>query len=241
MSRYFDFVYDGAPFVLGSTQHLAALAAIVLACGLVWWAVRTSDEPVRQRLRVGLIGFCVLNWLGWDAWQLAYGIWSPTYSLPLHLCTLSVPLSALMLATRSYTLYQVLYFWGFAGATNALLTPDLQIYGFPHFRYWIFFTSHGSILLALVFAAAADGYRPSWRSVGLALVATNLLLPLVGLVNWLTGGNYMYVARTPEFPSLIDYLGPWPYYIVALEFLALIAFTLVYLPYAVADRFRGAR
>jgi hypothetical integral membrane protein (TIGR02206 family) len=235
VSRYFDVVYDGPPFILGSAQHLGALAGVILACVAIWYAASRSDVSVRHQLRFGLIVFCVINWLGWDAWQLANGIWSPTYSLPLHICTLSVPLSALMLATRSFGLYQVLYFWGFAGATNALLTPDLQTYGFPHFRYWIFFTSHGSIMLALVFAATADGFRPTWRSLGLALIGTNLLLMPVGLANWLTGGNYMYVARTPEFPTLIDYLGPWPFYIFWLELLALVAFTLVYLPYALAD------
>lgn len=234
---YFGLSFDGPPFVLFSAQHLWPLAAIVAVCVLVAILTPRLTPGGREALRWGLVVFCVANWLGWDAWQLANGLWSLQYSLPLHLCTLAVPLSALMLTTRSFTLYQLLYFWGFAGATQALLTPDLQAngYNFPHFVYWIFWTSHGVILWAVVFAAAAWGYRPSWRSILLAFLITNLILVGVGLVNWLTGGNYMFVARKPAYPTLLDYLGPWPWYIIPLQLIGLVAFVLVYLPYALGD------
>jgi uncharacterized membrane protein YwaF len=39
----------------------------------------------------------------------------------------------------------------------------------------------------------------------------------VGLVNWAIGSNYMFIARKPDTPSLIDVLGPWPLYIIWLE------------------------
>jgi hypothetical integral membrane protein (TIGR02206 family) len=236
-SDFFGLDYAGPPFVLFSLQHLLPLAAIAAVCVLIAWLTPRLGPRAREGLRWGLAGFCVANWLGWDLWQIANGLWSVQYSLPLHLCTLSVPLSALMLARRSYTLYQLLYFWGFAGATQALLTPDLQAngYNFPHFVYWIFWTSHGVILWAVVYAAAAWGYRPTWRSIVTAILITNLVLVLVGVVNWLTGGNYMFIARKPEYATLIDYLGPWPWYIIPLQLLGLVAFVLVYLPYAVRD------
>ncbi len=237
LSEYFGLAYDGPPFTLLSAQHLLPLAAIAAICALI--AVVTPRLAPRGRavLRWGLAAFSVANWLGWDLWQLSNGLWSVRYSLPLHLCTLAVPLAALMLATRGYTLYQLLYFWGFAGATQALLTPDLQagIYNYPHFVYWIFWTSHGVILWAVVFAAAAWGYRPTWRSIGVAFLITNAVLAGVGAVNWLTGGNYMFVARKPDYATLIDYLGPWPWYIIPLQLIGLAAFALVYLPYAVRD------
>lgn len=229
--------FNGPPFVLFGATHLLALGGTVLACLLVALITPRLSDRGRDGLRWAICGFCVANWLGWDLWQVANGVWSPAYSLPLHLCTLSVPVAALMLATRNFTLFQLLYFWGFAGATQAMLTPDLQAngYNFPHFRFWIFFTSHGSIYLAVVFAMVGFGYRPTWRSILVTLLITNLLLIPVGLVNWLTGGNYMYVARKPEFASLIDLLGPWPWYILAIQAIAVVAFVLVYLPYAAAD------
>lgn len=235
--------FDGPPFILFSPEHLWPLAAIVALCVLLAALTPRLGPRAREGLRWGLAAFAVANWLGWDLWQLSNGLWSVRYSLPLHLCTLAVSLSALMLATRSATLYQLLYFWGFAGATQALLTPDLQANGFnfPHFVYWIFWTSHGVILWAVVFAGAAWGYRPTWRSIALAFVITNLILIGVGLVNWLTGGNYMFVARKPDYPTLLDYLGPWPWYIIPLQLIGLAAFVLVYLPYEIRDWVRDRR
>lgn len=235
--------YNGPPFVLFSFQHLAALAGVALVCVVVAVLARRLSAEGQERLRWSLFVFCVANWLGWDAWQLANGIWSVTYSLPLQLCTFSVPLAVLMLATRSFRLFEVLYFWGFAGATQAMLTPDLVTagYNFPHFRYWIFFTSHGSIYLAIIFAAVAWRYRPTWRSIPRIFLITNLYMGIVALVNWLTGGNYMFIARKPEFPSLIDFFGPWPWYIVPLELIGLLVFVIVYLPYAVGDWLRRSR
>lgn len=237
MIDYLGPVYGGPPFVLFSAQHLLALLAVAAGCALVALAAPRLSPRGQAVLRWGILGFCVANWLGWDLWQLRYGLWSPAYSLPLHLCTLSVPLSALLLATRWRTLFELLYFWGFTASVVAMLTPDLvgNGYGFPHFRYWIFFTSHGAILLAVSFAAAAWGYRPTWRSVLRAFLISNAYLLVAGLANWITGGNYVYIARQPEFPTLIDYLGPWPWYIIPLQLIALAAFVLVYLPWAIAD------
>jgi hypothetical integral membrane protein (TIGR02206 family) len=238
-----DPIYTGPPFTIFSFSHIAALGFVALACVAIAIATFYSNDRQRAWLRRGLIGFTVVNWLGWDAWQLAYGLWSAAFSLPLHLCTLSVPLSALMLLTRSYTLFQLLYFWGFTASVVAMLTPDLAGYGynFPHFRYWIFFTSHGSILLAVVYAAVAFRYRPTWRSVGLAVLLTNAYLLVAALANWLTGGNYVYIARKPDFPTLIDVLGPWPWYIIPLQLIGIAAFVLVYLPWAARDRVKAWR
>ncbi|MFQ3661511.1 MAG: TIGR02206 family membrane protein [Chloroflexaceae bacterium] len=242
-SDLFGLYFDGPPFTLFSLAHLLPLAAIVLICVLIGLLTPRLGSVGQERLRWGLALFACANWIGWDLWQLANGIWNVAYSLPLHLCTFSVPLSALMLATRNYRLYEVLYFWGFAGGTQALLTPDLTATGFnfPHFVYWIFWTSHGVVLWAVVFAAAAWRYRPTWGSIRRVVVFTGLFALGVGLVNWLTGGNYLFIARTPEFPSLIDYLGPWPWYIIPLLFLSLLAFLLVYAPYALSDWLRERR
>lgn len=240
-SDFFGLGFDGPPFTLFSTAHVLPLVAVALICVLVALITPRLSPAGQARLRWGLALFSLANWLSWDLWQLANGIWSVTYSLPLHLCTLAVPLSAVMLAWRSYRLYEVLYFWGFAGSTQALLTPDLTTsgYNFPHFVYWIFWTSHGVILWVVLFAAAAWGYRPTWGSILRVVIITNVFMLYVGLMNRVTGGNYMFIARTPEFPSLIDYLGPWPWYILPLQLLGILAFVLIYLPYAVGDWLRA--
>lgn len=239
MRDLFAFHYTGEPFELFSPAHiLAVLFIIIVNVGLALW-LRSGPAPrMREALRYGLAVVCLLQQPVWDAWQLAVGIWSPQYSLPLHLCMLATILCGIMLLMRSYGLYEVLYFWVLAGATQALLTPDLQIYGFPHFRFWIFFTAHGAILSAVVFMTFAYSYRPTWASIGRVVLVTNTYLLFVGIVNFYTGGNYMFVAHKPAFPSLIDYLGPWPWYILILQLIGVVLFVLCYLPFALSDRRR---
>jgi hypothetical integral membrane protein (TIGR02206 family) len=33
-------------------------------------------------------------------------------------------------------------------------------------------------------------------------------------VNWLTGANYGFLNRKPEINSVLDVLGPWPWYLL---------------------------
>ena len=68
--------------------------------------------------------------------------------------------------------------------------------------------------------------RPSWRIFGL----TNLYAAGPGLLKRIFGTNYGYLAHKPVQPSLLDYCGPWPYYLVAMEVLMLGSLYLYYAP-----------
>lgn len=236
ISHYFSRSYN-LPFVPFSASHGGAIAVIVAACAALAIWLRRADLAPRRRefIRHVLATFALLNVIIWYVWEWNVGLSSWAYSLPLQICTAATILCPLMLWWRSYRLFEIVYFWGFAGATQALLTPDIGPYDFPHFVFITFFTSHGSIFLCLVFMLVAERYRPRWSSIGRVLLVTLGCLVLAGLANWLTGGNYMYLAYKPDIPTLIDALGPWPWYIFGLIGLGAAAFVIVYLPFAVRD------
>src|SRR5258708_5522269 len=71
------------------------------------------------------------------------------------------------------------------------------------------------------------------RVFGLAFV---LMVPDAG-INLVSDGNYMYLRHTPGADSLLDVLGPWPWYIVGAAALALVLFAILDLPFSVG-RFR---
>ncbi|MDH3865332.1 MAG: YwaF family protein, partial [Gammaproteobacteria bacterium] len=48
--------------------------------------------------------------------------------------------------------------------------------------------------------------------------------------------NYMDTGQKPATPSLLDMLGPWPWYLLAGELIAVLLVLLLYLPFALADR-----
>jgi hypothetical integral membrane protein (TIGR02206 family) len=67
------------------------------------------------------------------------------------------------------------------------------------------------------------------------VVGANLYMLLVGLVNALIGSNYLFIAHKPYTPSLLDVLGPWPWYILSAEAVGLAVGLLLYLPFALRD------
>jgi uncharacterized membrane protein YwaF len=50
-------------------------------------------------------------------------------------------------------------------------------------------------------------------------------------VNVAFGTNYMYLLRKPSAPTLLDHLGPWPWYLAGAELVGLLLFLLLYLPF----------
>ena len=64
----------------------------------------------------------------------------------------------------------------------------------------------------------------------------NVYFITVTIINMLIGSNYMYTAHKLETPTLLDYLGPWPLYILSVEILGLAVCALLYAPFLVKDR-----
>jgi hypothetical integral membrane protein (TIGR02206 family) len=228
--------YTGAPFVLFGPAHLTALALV--AFFNIWIAVKARrwSQKNRLRFRYWLAAVLLIDEFFWHLWNYTAGKWSVQDTLPLHLCSLFVFLSAYMLITGSYRVYEFAYFLGIAGASQALLTPDAGIYGFPHFRFFQVILSHGSIVTAAIFMTFAEGYRPYPRSLTRVLVGANLYMGGVFILNMLLGSNYLFIARKPDTASLMDLLGPWPWYILSLEVLGVAMCLLLYLPFAIRDR-----
>lgn len=194
---------------------------------------------IRRYVHPGLVppiskGLACFLWLyltvGVVVRTLIYGLPLQEH-LPLHLCGASIFLGAIMLWRTSFRLYEVTYFWGIGGTLAALLTPDLPV-GFPHPFFILFFLGHGLALTTVLFATFVIGFRPRAASLGVALGATALYALLIYPVNILLDSNYLYLLHKPERPSPLDYLGPWPWYILGLAVIAGIACILCYLPFA---------
>jgi uncharacterized membrane protein YwaF len=59
----------------------------------------------------------------------------------------------------------------------ALLTPD-STYGFPHYRLFQVFLSHGAIVTASVYMTSVSGHRPTLRSICHSSSSSTRLLAL---------------------------------------------------------------
>lgn len=236
MEDYFGATYHGAPFVYFGIQHLIVIALLILICAAILLMRDRFSERQRVWVRYGLAVLIVVSESSWHVWALATRQWTIDVMLPLWLCSLTAWLSPLMLVWKMERVYEFIYLMGITGALQAILTPSLTIYGFPHFRFIEFFVLHGALIVGAVWMTAVEGMRPTRRSILRVVIAMNLLWAFAALVNQLIGSNYLYTHTKLPTPSLLDYLGPHPWYLLAMEAIGLAFMLLLYLPFEIRDR-----
>jgi hypothetical integral membrane protein (TIGR02206 family) len=158
------------------------------------------------------------------------GTWSPKTSLPLALCDVGVLVAAAASWWRWPPLVELTYFWGLAGTLQAVITPDLNV-GFPHLVFFQYIVGHVGIVVAALFLVVGMGIAPRRRAVLRVYAITLGYSAFVGLVDALTGANYMFLRAPPAEWTLLRLLGPWPWYIASAASVALVLFTLLDMPF----------
>ncbi|MEO5714593.1 MAG: TIGR02206 family membrane protein [Luteolibacter sp.] len=154
--------------------------------------------------------------------------------LPLQLCDVATLTAGIALLTKRPLFCALTYFWGLAATMQALLTPALTV-GFPHMAFVMFFVQHFAIVAAAFYLPIVDGWRPRqplWKTPLEVFGWSQVYLAVAMTVNHLLGTNFAFASHKPENPSLLDQLGPWPWYLLAMEVLALVLFYLLALPFA---------
>jgi hypothetical integral membrane protein (TIGR02206 family) len=235
VDSFFD-AKDPNVFSAFSLHHLAALAVFAVAVLVLFLCRRPLRRENRSRYgRFALAAVLAASEISLNVWYVVQGVYDPKDTLPLELCSISLYLCVAMLLARSRAIFQIVYFTGIGGALQALLTPVLY-YDYPHFRFIEFFAAHIAIILAVLYMVWVEGFRPTVKSVFIALGFLNVLLIPVFAINSVTGGNYMFLARKPDTASLLDLLGPYPWYLLSMEAVALVIFLILYVPFAFLPR-----
>jgi len=219
------------PFALFGWWHLATLGALVLF-GL--WVVRSglSAGPEGRRLRRWLlVTLLVVVELEWHGWQALHGFWSVRRMLPFHMCSVLTYATMVALAGERRRLYPLLYYFGIAGALQAVLTPDSG-FGFPHIRFLNTMVGHGVLVISGVWVVVVEGYRPTWRHAWRCLGALHLYAAFVFVVNRLLGSNYLWIMAKPPSASALDAFPDWPWYLIPLDILVVGVLILMTWPFA---------
>jgi hypothetical integral membrane protein (TIGR02206 family) len=235
MDRFFAKDWTGAPFELFNLPHLIALGIVLIVNVALLWSGRRYPERWRRPTRYVLAAILVIDELLWHWWNRSIGEWTIQRMLPLHLCSVFVWLNAVMLVWKVYSIYEIAYLLGIAGALQALLTPDAGQYGFPHFRAFQVMISHGAIITSTIYMTAVERFRPTLKSILRVLVISNLYMAAVFVLNLAIGSNYLFIAHKPETASLLDVLPPWPWYILYIEAIGWVMIGLLYLPFLIGD------
>lgn len=217
-------------------EHILALSLVSAACVAVPLILRRPGaaqwrEPAAWFIAVSLIASELLTAL----YFALRGEYSLQLHLPLYLCNVASFVVAAALITRRPWLFEFGYFFGIGGTLQALLTPEV-FEGLPDPVCVKFFYAHGAILLGPIVLAAVFGMRPGKWWFLRAVIWGNLFMWGVFAINVLLGANYGYFLAKPLTPSLLDYLGPWPVYLLWMQVVAAVLFWFLYLPFLIPQK-----
>ena len=213
-----------------SAEHVLPLAILVVVAVLLCVAARRAPGRWIDAVAAIIALTLVVAELSWQPYVVANKTWSAAASLPVQLCDVAAFVAAAALVWRQLVLVEVAYFWGLGGTLQAVLTPDLKDH-FPSFPYLQFYVTHDLVILAALFLVFGLALQPRPDAVRRIFVLTVVFAIVVGLVDLATGGNYMYLRQVPASGSLLDLMGPWPWYIATGALLTLVVLAILNAPF----------
>ena len=216
-------------FHLFGTAHLFILAAVVLLAAILA-VVHRRLAPRSKLPRLAFAAVLVLDSATYYGYLAYLGNLTFPNHIPLELCDVSLYLVIFALFTLNKAVFDRAYYWALAGATMALLTPNL-LEPWPSFGAIQFFVQHGLIVAGVLYLVWSGQMRPRPGSVLRAMLSLNIVAVFIGAFDYFLQTNYMFLRAKPVKASLLDLLGPWPWYLLATEGVALTLFLLLYLPF----------
>tara|TARA_Y100001934_G_C12235439_1_gene717493 strand:- start:59 stop:862 length:804 start_codon:yes stop_codon:yes gene_type:complete len=216
------------PMPLFGIAHLLPILSLGLFIAFLCYS-RNSHSGTNCNPRIEL----------WLAWVLFFSF--PTYvllqvlegsltwdtALPLYPCPLMSLMAPILVRSQNQSLFNLFFYWVFAGTLQAVITPEVKS-SFPHFEYFYFWSCHGGLLALLSYTLIVQGKRPTQGGILSAFGWLNILIGIAFVANQLTGANFFYLRAKPTVPTLLDYLGPWPWYVLGAQVTALAQFALSY-------------
>ena len=245
MKKFFSYFFgagETVEFENFTLAHFLPILVMVAIIVLIYkYKTQLAAYKHEEKIRLAM-GFVLIITEMSYFWRLV-GVESlnanPVDHLPITICGWAVIFSSFMLVSKNKTLFDIVYFWVFAGSTFGLLTPTVITYTGPtRFRYYQFWLEHISGFIAVFYMIFVHKFRPNWKSLIKSYSAIVVLaLIAIWVNNMLPGANYLFVARPEATASILDIL-PSNYAVRLLIMVAIVTalFFLIYLPWDLMDR-----
>ncbi|MQA15636.1 MAG: TIGR02206 family membrane protein [Pseudonocardiaceae bacterium] len=206
---------------------LFAVGAVVLITG----GNRYRDTAVADWISKGLAAAILAVQVPHTIYTLLPGQFDINTSLPMQLSDLAWMAAAVALWTHRQWAFALTYYWGLTLEPQALLTPEVDGFDFPHLDFLVFFSYHLLVVWGALYLTFGLSMRPRWRDYGIAVGAT-LCWGLVTLTfNSVAGSNYGFLNEKPAVGSLLNLLGDWPWYLLSELALGLAVWALITWPW----------
>lgn len=218
-------------FIRFSTEHWVSL--------VFWWVIgismmylgRTKWTKDQQKRYIFYFGLFVATTQLFKVFaRLHLGTFDITRDLPLELCNIMALVMPFVMWYKWRFGWSILFFWICAGTAQAMITPT-HVAAFPNYeaiRYW---AVHVGLPIMAIYGAVVYGWRLNWKDALYSGIGMNLMALMIYFVNLIFDANYMYLNAKPPGTTLYSLLGPWPWYIVSLEGVILVLFSILLIPF----------
>lgn len=246
MGEFFKYFFGKGESVEFENFTLAHFLPIIIAAGIIFLIYFYRDkikEMKNERYFRYALGFmlivCEMSYF-WRFVAVPSLGGNPVDHLPITVCGWAVVLASYMLVGKSKTLFDITYFWVFAGTVFALITPTVITYTGPtRYRYYQFWGEHLLGYIAIFYMMFVHKMRPTWKSFVKSYIALFVLALIAYWANAVIGpgANYLFLAKPEDTPSILDILPPNHLLrIIVMASVITLLFFLSYLPWVIKDR-----
>ncbi len=213
-------------------SHWIVLAVFAVGAVAVVWIGRAHRNDRAARLFTRAFGAATL--LSYAVIYLVAMIpFTADHSIPLRLTDLATLVAGYALWSHARWAYALTYYWCLTLSTQALISPALESRDFPSAEFIAFWVIHLAVVWAAIYLTWGIGMRPDWGSYRFAVLATLAWVAVTYTVNSLVDANYGFVNDKPSTPSLLDVLGPWPWYLATVAAILVTVWALMTWPWTV--------
>ena len=246
MREFFHYFFgkgDTVEFRDFSFAHFAPILLMIAVILLIWrYRHALQNSKHESRIRIALAFAMIISEMSYF-WRLV-GVPdlapNPVDHLPITVCGWGIILGSYMIATKSQSLFDIVYFWLFSGTIFALITPTVITYTGPtRFRYYQFWTEHTLGYIATFYLIFVHKMRPTIKSAVKSYSLLCVLAAVAYAANRIIGpgANYLFMARPEDTPSILDILPPnFALRMVVMAVVVTLMFFLSYLPWLIKDK-----
>ena len=227
------------PFIAYGNSHLVVLCFSLLLLALI--LIASKKLCTEKNLFIGRCTAIILalSVVVYTIFEIALGRFTIADDLPLSLCNLFALVAPFALWYPKHKYFEPIYFLVMAGTFQAIVTPDLY-FDYPAYEFFKYWITHVGLVLLMIHYMVCFALYPTAKGIlktfGWLNVYVVALLPL----NYLLDANYFYLIEKPLNPSVLDFFGPWPVYILVAEILVMGFFAIAMIPVFLAKKFVSA-
>jgi len=238
-------MFEVEEFKIFGFEHLLTILLIICFSVFFPFLLRKLKTSSKSKIALGLAIFIILNEVIKPFYYPA--LYPERYdflsTLPLHLCNLASLFIAIFFISKIRFFFNLSFFWGISGVLMALTQPDYP-YDFPHLHFILFNFNHALLLFSIFFAFITLKNIPDFKSyqdtifysIPIVLVVLSINL-LINFLSKNTVANYMYLIEFPLGENLTRFMPDPPFHVLIFIPIALLLFSITYLPFYIKDRF----